>query len=717
MFYKIVESISKLFTKSISIESETDSVELTVPEERTLLIDSNIISGNLLKFNDLDITNNIYVGNDAIVSGTLIAGEGYISGGLTVGNYLQLLPVELVNIPANTTASYIYTSGSTNDLYFTQYGGDTNNVIRLRWLESLLTTGILHGGILSTVNGTTTFSIADGSAIIVEYNADTDQEPYPEVKYINWNNFVSQSLIYSASNQITYIAIDNSGSIVQSPTAFTINDYDDKIILGRVLHQSGAVSNGTITSPRTAYGVGKKSSDFIKALGPVKVSGHVLEHSGSTLGLIKSAGTSFVEGRNYTNVPDDPDVVIPADDLALVNSKIFREYVSGSVPNIDTGIANAGYAVIDPTKYNNNGTLANVTANKWSLQRVYWFPRSVNRALFVYYGNAIYNSQSEAVSAIISEAFIEGENTIGAAIFVGTIVVRGGASNLGDIGDAKIIQAGIFGSSGGSGAGTITVPGDGDKSIQFNDGGSVFGGSANFTFDKTTNVMTLTGSISGTTGLFTTVSGSTVTGSTALFTTITGSTVTGSTARFTTITASAGINITNGNLIFGTSGKGIDFSITSNAITGSSGSLTSEVFSDYEEGSWTPQLSSSDSSFPNQAVVGTYRKIGTQLIASFRITLSSSGNTFGPAASLQVIGLPFVSAAAPSASYASCLYVSAFSTLGSASSNHIALMTENDSAATLYKKNLNAGTVQAMRGSDLTGSCLLVSTLSYITTN
>jgi hypothetical protein len=643
MFYKIVESISKLFTKSISIESETDSVELTVPEERTLLIDSNIVSGNLLKFNDLDITNNIYVGNDAFISGTLTTGEGYISGGLVVGNYLQLLPVELVNIPANTTASYIYTSGSTNDLYFTQYGGDTNNVVRLRWLESVLTTGILHGGILSTVNGTTTFSIADGSAIIVKYNADTDQEPYPEVKYINWNNFVSQSLIYSGSAQITYVAIDNSGSIIQSPTQFGLRDYDDKIILGRILHQTGSVSNGSITSPRSAYGASKKSSDFIKALGPLKISGHVMAASGSTLGLIKSTGASFVEGRNYTNNPNDPNLILSADDAALADSKIFREHISGSTVIIDTGIANAGYPVIDPTKYNLNGVLTNVTANKWTIQRVYWFPRAVNRALFVYYGNAIYNSITEATDAILTETFVEGDNTSGAAIFIGIIIVRGGASNLADTGDAKIIQAGIFSTggvaTGGGGGGSATIPGDGDKSIQFNDGGSVFGGSANFTFDKTTNVMTLTGSISGTTGLFTTITGSTVTGSTARFTTITGSTVTGSTARFTTITASADINITNGNLIFGTSGKGIDFSITSNS---TSGTMSSELFADYEEGTWTPVISGSTTagSFTYDRS-GFYTKIGNIVYLHAYINVTAVTTT--PTGSLNITGIPFAS--------------------------------------------------------------------------
>ena len=494
MLFKIVESISKIFTKSISLESDTDSVEITVPEERTLLIDSNIVSGNLLKFNDLDIVNNIYVGNDAFISGTLTAGEGYISGGLVLGNYLQLLPVDIVNIPTNTTASYIYTSGSTNDLYFTQYGGGVDNVIRLRWLESLLTTGVMHGGILSSVNGTTTFSITDGSGLVIRYNADTDQEPYPEVKYVNWNNYVSQSLIYSGSAQITYIAINASGSIIQSPTSFTLNDFDDKIILGRILHQSGAVSTGVSTAPRTAYGASKKSSDFIKALGPLKIAGHVLAASGSTLGLIKSSGTAFVEGRNYTFSPDDPNVTLPAEDSAVVNSKIYRQRVSGSITITDTGVGGAGYTVIDPTKYNNNGTLATVTANKWTLQRVYWFPRSANKALFVYYGTAIYNSQSEAVSALLTEEFVEGENTVGSAIFVATIIVRGAAANLADIGDAKIVQAGIFGSGGaaGGGGGAAVIPGDGDMSVQFNDGGSVFGGSPNFTFNKTTDLLSLT---------------------------------------------------------------------------------------------------------------------------------------------------------------------------------------------------------------------------------
>jgi hypothetical protein len=78
-----------------------------------------------------------------------------------------LLPVGAISIPANTTASYIYCSGSTNDLYFTQYQGPYTNTTRLRWLESNMYTGILYGGQITSTPGSTTFNVKSGSGLIV----------------------------------------------------------------------------------------------------------------------------------------------------------------------------------------------------------------------------------------------------------------------------------------------------------------------------------------------------------------------------------------------------------------------------------------------------------------------------------------------------------------------------------------------------------------------
>ena len=65
------------------------------------------------------------------------------------------------------------------------------------------------------------------------------------------------------------------------------------------------------------------------------------------------------------------------------------------------------------------------------------------------------------------------------------------------------------------------------------------------------------------------------------------------------------IEIDNGNLKFGTSGKGISFSETSDA-----SGKTSELFDDYEEGTWTPNLVGLSNTPAFAAQQGKYTKVG-----------------------------------------------------------------------------------------------------------
>lgn len=81
--------------------------------------------------------------------------------------------------------------------------------------------------------------------------------------------------------------------------------------------------------------------------------------------------------------------------------------------------------------------------------------------------------------------------------------------------------------------------------------------------------------------------------------------------------------LSNGNLVIGTSGKGIDFSATS-------GTGTSELLADYEEGTWTP--TNTNAIVVNNAV---YTKIGRLVICRFDVTGGAS-NTVG-----DMGGLPF----------------------------------------------------------------------------
>jgi hypothetical protein len=103
--------------------------------------------------------------------------------------------------------------------------------------------------------------------------------------------------------------------------------------------------------------------------------------------------------------------------------------------------------------------------------------------------------------------------------------------------------------------------------------------------------------------------------------------------------SSGNVSIANGNLVFSTSGKGIDFSAT----TDSSGTMTSELLDDYERGSWTPTLVSRNA--PSGSLgytndTGAYVKIGNLVFVSAFLTWTSgsiSGTT------VQLAGLPFAS--------------------------------------------------------------------------
>ena len=95
------------------------------------------------------------------------------------------------------------------------------------------------------------------------------------------------------------------------------------------------------------------------------------------------------------------------------------------------------------------------------------------------------------------------------------------------------------------------------------------------------------------------------------------------------------VTIENGNLILGTSGKGIDFSATSN----SSGTTTSELFDDYEEGAWTPVLTASGGGASAVSFTGSYVKVGRMVHFSCHMGDSGS-NAFG-SGTLTIAGLPY----------------------------------------------------------------------------
>ena len=160
--------------------------------------------------------------------------------------------------------------------------------------------------------------------------------------------------------------------------------------------------------------------------------------------------------------------------------------------------------------------------------------------------------------------------------------------------------------------------------------------------------------------------------------------VTGNVTGNITGNATGDFTISSGNLVVG-SGYGIDFSATSN-----SGGMSSELFNDYETGTWTPSFQTTN----NNATVGStsvshavYTRIGNRVFGSARfyalITSRGTGN-------VQITGLPFTVPTSPGQGEVHCTigFAIRFSTAAPVSAitesntTRISLLTGNTDATT-----------------------------------
>ena len=427
---------------------------------------SNVFKGNQTVTGSLRTSgSNELVGN-TILSGTLqiqgqypsSAGSQSVSivGNVDMDGYLRLDPVSSL-IDTAISGAYLYVTSSTGDLYFAQNIKGFANTTRLRWLEGNLYTGLLNGGIITAATGSTTYQVSSGSGIIVNLNASLNDNPYPTIQYLNWGNLSASIAPLTASYQQAFVAIDSTGNIYQQGTPFSNGQFDTEINIGLVLFQNGSTINGVKTQPSVAYGAQQSQNIFNRAFGPLKLSGYTLAPSGSsTRSLIVASGTAYSPGSNYTIDPNEPSYTT---DSGTNVSKIFRYRQSGSTWVYDTN-AGAGYTTIDPTQYSDNGVLTAVPGTgpgrQWSIQRVFYFPNSVAKAIVVYYGNATYTTQTDATANIPYEPFVEAPNTAANAIYLGAIVVRNNADFTVNA-SYNIQPGGLFRQVGGSGGGGSVV--------------------------------------------------------------------------------------------------------------------------------------------------------------------------------------------------------------------------------------------------------------------
>ncbi len=367
---------------------------------------------------------------------------------LTLAGTLRLDPAQ---DPGNTnaTASFLFTSASNTEQGYDLYYRQDGNLVKFKWLEGGISSGLLYGGKI-TSSGSMIY-VSSGSGVILDPNATFTKEINPLFTYVTWANY-SASATYLTSSQNTYIYVDSVGTIHQQTNFFDQTQYEQAIPLGRVTHPNYSSITGIGSNVQTTYDSDSQQSAFVRAFGPLKVSGFSIQAHPGSLSFGVGSGIAYTLGGFYSQDPNSPSHYQGA---ATPTASIARAYRSGSGIRLDNN-GGAFYTTIDPDYWDDGtGVLNTMASSDWQIQRVFFNP--VSGRSTVYYGQNTYTTLLNAIQYLATDSFTEGEFTANSLIFIGYLVLKGQTNNIADTNDNRVINGGIFRNiaGGSSGAGAV----------------------------------------------------------------------------------------------------------------------------------------------------------------------------------------------------------------------------------------------------------------------
>jgi hypothetical protein len=472
----VLNAVSSSFATTAATASYVQTASYAQTASFVLPLNQNVIvTGSFsVSGSTTQVGNNNLLGQTNLSGSINISGSVNASANIALGGTLRLDPAQDPG-STNLTASFLFTSASNTaqgyDLYYRQDG----NLVKFKWLEGGISSGLLYGGIISASGAT--IHVSSGSGVILNPNANFSSEISPQFTFVTWPNY-SASAAYLTSSQNTYIYVDSVGTIHQQTQFFDQTQYEQAIPLGRATHPNYATITGVGSNVQTTYDSDNQQSAFIRAFGPLKIDGFSINAHPGTLGFGVGNGVAYTMGGFY---PQDPNSPSHYHGAAFATSSIARAYRSGSGVRLDNN-GGAFYSTVDPDYWDDGtGVLNTMAAGDWQIQRV--FANPVTGRVVVYYGQNIYTTKINALQYLATDSFTEGEFTAHSLIFVGYLVLKGQTNNLTDATNNSIINSGIFrniagsSTSGGSipqtlndlGDVTITTPSNG-QALVYNSG-------------------------------------------------------------------------------------------------------------------------------------------------------------------------------------------------------------------------------------------------------
>lgn len=249
-------------------------------------------------------------------------------------------------------------------------------------------------------------------------------------------NLIAQTVTNLATQNSTFIGINNIGMVVQQSTPFTTEQKFSLIGEWELVHYDNTTITHVNAYPNYQRSLAEQLHSFMDNLGYLNNYGNVFSPNGVNLKIDKTIGSVQKVG-------------IGNQDSDNINEKIFASQIQAtfSIINQD-GTEITGLTNIDVTNYDLGGTTTALPGvaidNYWQTYRIYLYGYN---QIKLQRGQTIYTSIAEAQSKINLDAYSVEAGLNQSGLLRGYLIVKKGTTDLSNTTENKFIEADKFGLS------------------------------------------------------------------------------------------------------------------------------------------------------------------------------------------------------------------------------------------------------------------------------
>ena len=399
------------------------------------------------------------------IQGRLLAIKNNGGGAVTILPYgSEKIDDKTLLILSETNAAQLVSNGS----QWVILGQDRSTVNN--------STGVFVFTGMSKVSNTQ-FAVAPVKGWIVD---DTSNPLSPQIYYVDYSGGTHTDNYVTTAFE-TFVYLTSGTTIGQQTTPLTEQQRRQNIFLGKIGHPQKTAINLVFSQPDFVLSPLSQLRDIFAPINLIN-GGVYPSVNGANLKFNTSAGFIYGLGINFASDTLSPNALnVPGQSPCTFQ---YRTSTGGTVVDITD---------IDPTKWDVNGVVTNITGTKATNQRVYLLQNGTFR---VQYGQTEYNQLSAAISGIQTETFTVFPNFTNNAVLIGILSVLSSATDLSDTSKAQFFLVSKFGETVGAagGIGTTTLQqaynNSSDPEITINstlDGLSIKNGTGNA--DNVTNLL------------------------------------------------------------------------------------------------------------------------------------------------------------------------------------------------------------------------------------